>query len=226
MKVIFVFYLLLSYIVGFSQGMHGAKQTFFLSPMQFDGIYVRMNEKDFLLQDKVYLFSNWEGKNEVYVSEKTRYAVKTLNYNIKTNVLEARISKDSVFQFEIEKIYAIKHDLIEYKKYKINGISKLFQEIYVSDNIKFIKGFFVVINKSVFNPLTQALAEEEGSSIKEKYYLKLNNRDFVEFNLNEKSVLKLLGSKSDEIKKFASNMKLNFKSEADLSKIFSEFDAL
>lgn len=227
MKKIFWFFLLLfcSAIV-FGQGMHNSNRSGFLNPMQFDGIYLRISEVDSSNKGSLYLFPKWEGKYEVYVSEKEGYSFSNLNYNVITNMLESKISKDSVFQFDVEKINFIKHGAKKYKLYNIHESKELFQEIYVSENILFLKGFNVVFRKGAINPLTLDYVQKDEYSVSEKFYLKLKNLNFIELSLNKKSVLRLLGDKAFQVERYASALKLSFKSEPDLFKIFLYYDTL
>ncbi|TDE51329.1 hypothetical protein [Flavobacterium sp. GT3P67] len=222
-----LFYFLLCYsTIVFGQGMHDSNRTGFLNPMQFDGIYLAISDLNLSNEGNTYLFSKWEGKYEVYVSEKEGYSFPNLNYNVKTNLLESKISKDSVYQFDVEKINFIKHGSKKYKSYKIHKTNELFQELYVSENIFFLKGFAVVLKKGVINPLTLEYIQKDQYSINEKFYLKLKNVNFIELSLNKKSVLKLLGDKAFQVEKYASDFKLSFKSEIDLFKIFRYYDTL
>lgn len=226
MKKICVFYLLLCSAVIFGQQSHGAGGTYFVGQMQYDGVYLPKNEADLSIEGSTYLFPNWDGKYEVYVSENKGYSISNLNYNVKTNSLESKVSKDSVFQFDIKNINFIKHESIKYKLYKIRTSSELFQEIYVSNTVSFVKGFNVIFKKGSINPMTQVVLQKDEYSVKEKFYLKLNNENFVELKLNKKTVLNLLGDKAFAIEKYTSDLNLSFKSETDMVNILQKYDSL
>jgi hypothetical protein len=226
MKKIILSYLFISSTIIFGQGMHNSNRTGFLNPMQYDGLYLPISQSDQSNEGNIYLFPKWEGRYEVYVTEKKGYSLSNLNYNVKTNILESKISKDSVFQFDIDKINFIKHDSKKYKLYKIRETNELFQEIYLSDNVLFLKGFNVVLKKGTINPLTLEYIQKDKYSINEKFYLKLNNKNFIELSLNKKDILKLMEDKSSRVEKYASDFKLSFKSEIDLFKIFQYYDTL
>lgn len=226
MKSSIFFLLLICSSIVYGQGMHDSGRTGFLNPMQYSGIYLTVSDLQLEEEAKIYLFPKWEGKYEVYLSEKEGYSFSNLNYNVKANTLESKISKDSVFQFEIERINFIKHDSRKYKLYKIHANSELFQEIYVSEDIIFLKGFNAVLRKGTVNPLTLEYIQRDEYSIVEKFYLKLRDGDFVELNLNKKSVLKLLENHYDQVDSYALASKLSFKSEPDLFKILLYYDTL
>lgn len=226
MRQVAIFLLLFCSIIVHGQGMRDGTKPYLLSQMQYDGIYVTKSDADIQNEANVYLFPKWEGQYEVFISEKEGFSFPNLNYNVKSNKLESKISKDSVFQIEIEKVNFIRHNSKKYKLYSINGINALFQEIYVSPKLIFVKGFTSVLKKGTINPLTLEYIQQDVYSIVEKYYVKFEGNDFVELKLTKKSILNLFGTKANQVNKYASDSKLNFKSEADLFKIFLYYDKL
>ena len=95
-----------------------------------------------------------------------------------------------------------------------------------SDKVTLLKGFDAVLKKGSINPLTLEYIHKDKYSIDENYYLKLNNTNFIEIDLNKKSFLQLMGDKASSVEKYASDFKLSFKSETDLLKIFQYYDTL
>lgn len=226
MKNVLCFLLLSCSSIVFAQGNGGADKTYMNTQLQYEGVYVTANDLQVEEEAKVYLFPEWEGKYEVYLSEKEGYSFSNLNYNVRTNTLESKISKDSVFRFEIGRIDFIKHASRKYKLYRIHESSELFQEIYVSENVVFLKGFNTILRKGTINPLTLEYIQRDEYSIVEKFYVKLKEGNFVQLSLKKKSVLELFGNKANQVNKYASNSKLSFKSEPDLFKIFLYYDTL
>lgn len=207
------------------QGRDQAK-TYMNTTLQFEGIYLTGSDLSSSTGGSVYLFPKWEGKYEVYMSGENGYSFPNLNYNVKSKLLESKIAKDSVYQFDVEKVSLIKHDRKKYRVCKIHETKELFQEIYVSKNILFLKGFNVVLGEGTINPLTLEYIHQEGYHIKEKFYLKFNDEKFIELKLNKRSVLSQFSDKAPQIKKYASASKLSFNSERDLFKIFLYYDTL
>lgn len=227
MKNYLLVYLLVTSSIIFAQGMHDAQRSGFTNPMQYEGLYLTPGQLDELNGGtSLYLFSSWEGKFEIYVSDKKGYSISNLNYNLKTNTLESKISKDSVFQFDINKVKFIRQGSKKYKLYKIHTENELFQEIYFSNKVTLLKGFDAVLKKGSINPLTLEYIHKDKYSVDENYYLKLNNTNFIEIDLNKKSFLQLMGNKASSVEKYASDFKLSFKSETDLLKIFQYYDTL
>jgi hypothetical protein len=216
MKKIILFYLLISSAVVFGQKGGAGYET----------IYVPASTLERTYEGTTYLFPNWEDKYEVYDAENKGFSFTNLNYNVLTKMIETKIIKDSIFRFETKKVNFINYASKKYRFYNIRDTRELFQELYMSNNVTFLKGFNVTYKEGYINPLTQTYIHKEKCYIIEKYFLKLNNKNFIELKLNKHSVLKELGDKAFQIKKYASATKLSFKSERDLFKIFQYYDTL
>jgi hypothetical protein len=173
-----------------------------------------------------YLFPEWKGKFKVYTSEKFAYSIESLNYDILSKDLETKISKDTIFKFDISKIYLVDAEHSSYKFFTVNNKKELYQVFFSSNKILFLKGFDVGIIKGYFNPVTQQYEGKDKYKIYYKYLCKISNGEFSVIDLKKKSILKILGDKSKLVEKFASNSKLSFSSEHDLTEIFKYYDSL
>jgi hypothetical protein len=190
------------------------------------GIWLTNTAVEKTYDGTVYLFPNWEGQNTVYDTDNQKFVLQNLNYNILTKMLETKRGKDSLFTLEAKKVDFVDHASKIYRFYNIKGTRELFQELYASDNVKFLKGFNTAVKEGVINPLTQVYLQNEKVYIEEKYYIKVKSGNFNEFKLKKRSVLKLMGDKESQIKQYASSEKLSYKSEEDLVKIFGYYDTL
>ncbi|MFQ3174671.1 MAG: hypothetical protein ACI8W0_001795 [Flavobacterium sp.] len=190
------------------------------------GIWVTNRAVEKTYDGTVYLFSDWEGQNTVYDTDNQNFVLQNLNYNILTKMLETKRGKDSLFALEAKKVNFVDHASKIYRFYNIRGTRELFQELYASDNVKFLKGFNTAVKEGVINPLTQVYLQNEKVYIEEKYYIKVKSGNFNEFKLKKRSVLKLMGDKGSQIKQYASSEKISYKSEEDLVKIFVYYDTL
>jgi hypothetical protein len=190
------------------------------------GIWVTNRAVEKTYDGTVYLFSSWEGQNTVYDTDNQKFVLQNLNYNILTKMLETKRGKDSLFTLEAKKVNFVNHASKTYRFYNIRGTLELFQELYASDNVKFLKGFNTAVKEGVINPLTQVYLQNEKVFIEEKYYIKVKSGNFDEFKLKKRSVLKLMGDKGPQIKQYAYAEKLSYKSDEDLVKMFIYYDTL
>ncbi|HWS60442.1 MAG TPA: hypothetical protein VN182_05895, partial [Flavobacterium sp.] len=102
----------------------------------------------------------------------------------------------------------------------------LYQELYVSENIIFLKGYKLIFKEAFINPMTNAVISEAKSEVIEKYFCKISDSDYISLDLKKKTILKIMGDKSTQIEKFVSDSKLTYSLENDLIKIFKYYDTL
>jgi hypothetical protein len=232
MKNYLLIYLFLGVIIAaHSQntgGVIGATNdlSLYLNPMQSDGLYVPSKKAGKPIDQSQYLFSQWDENSQIFFSESKVFAIKNLNYNIDSKKLESIIGKDSIFQYNVNRIDFIKRNDKKYKFYNYNDSNQLYQELYVSKNVVFLKGYKLILKEAFINPLTNAVISEAKSVIVEKYFCKVSDKDFAQLDLKKKAILKLMGDKSSQVDKFVSESKLNYSSENDLIKIFNYYDTL
>jgi hypothetical protein len=233
MKNLFIIYFLFGfYFVSFSQeGGSGSMANMndirnYLNPMQNDGLFVSVKSNASKRDITQYLFPENEGNFKIFFLRDNGFSIKNLNYNINSKTLESIMDKDSIFQFNSDKIDFILHNSIKYKFYDFNEGRQLYEELFVADKVIFLKGYKLVYKDAFINPMTNALISEARNEIKEKYFCKISDKDFKQFDLKKNSVLKLFGKSSSEIEKFVSSSKLSYSSEEDLVKIFNYYNTL
>jgi len=198
----------------------------YLNPMQSEGLYVSIKKSDQTRDESQYLFKENEGDFQIFFNQNKGFSMKNMNYNINSNTLESIVSKDSIFEFDNDKIDFIKHSSKKYKFYNFNNSSQLYQELLVSEKIIFLKGFKLIHKDAFINPMTNALISEAKNEIIEKYYCKISDKEFSQFDLKKKSVLILMGNKSSQIAKYVSESNLSYSLENDVIKIFNYYNTL
>jgi hypothetical protein len=198
----------------------------YLNPMQSDGLYVTKNKSGKAIDQSQYLFLEWNENCQIFFSENKVFAIRNLNYNINSKKLESLIGKDSIFQFNENRIDYIKRDNKKFKFYNFNDSNQLYQELYVSENIIFLKGYKLIFKEAFINPMTNAVISEAKSEVIEKYFCKISDSDYISLDLKKKTILKIMGDKSTQIEKFVSDSKLTYSLENDLIKIFKYYDTL
>lgn len=198
----------------------------YLNPMQSDGLYIPLKKSSKSIDHSQYLFTEWNENCQIFYSENKVFPIKNLNYNIDSKKLESLIGKDSIFQYNVNRIDFIKRNDKKYKFYNYNDSNQLYQELYVSKNVIFLKGYKLILKEAFINPMTNAVISEAKSVVIEKYFCKISDNDFTPLDLKKKAILKLMGDKSTQIEKFVSDSKLTYSLENDLIKIFKYYDTL
>ncbi|WP_395058740.1 hypothetical protein [Flavobacterium sp.] len=189
------------------------------------GMWVKGSTIDNTIEGSSYLFEEWDGVFKIFTDEMKYYPTHNLNYNIRSKVLESKISKDSVFQYDLKTISFIKRGEEKYVFYTIQEKKELCLELYSSNKIVFIKDFKLFLINGTLNPLTQEKPKSRYEK-KQVYFFKVINNEFHEIYLKKKSILKLFGDKSKLVDKYASDSNLKFSSEKDLCEIFKYYDSL
>lgn len=210
----------------FAQNFAGNELTQLSSPGRGrSGVWTKEGMLDKKIEGSAYLFLNWDGLFKVFVNDKEYYTIHNLNYNLTTDSLESKVSNDSVFQFDKEKIHSIKTLNKTYKFYSFSGSNKLYEQMFINNNFELIKKTDVNIIEGTLNPLTQVMSDSKITR-KEKYYIKKTKGNFFEIELKKKQILKFLEDKEDMVSKFVSEKKLDFSNEKDLMTIFKYYSTL
>lgn len=190
-----------------------------------NGMWIPAKPIDNVVEGSSYLFSNWAGQYKLITKKGESRQIFNLNYNLKTKELESSISKDSVFQFDLNQFDYVLNATSKYKVINDSQLKGLFLEIYNTENVKLFKETAVFVKKGVLNPLTQTTMEKDVYVQKHTYYLVLNG-SYHKIKLNKGDVLKLLNGKKAEIKAFVSKNNLDYSSENDISMILNYYNSL
>ncbi len=189
------------------------------------GIWVPGTYKQNFIDGSVYLFPNFNGQFTVITKKGDSRNLFNLNYNLKTQTLESFISKDSVFQYDLDQFdYIISSN----KKYKVLNeaqLKGLVLEIFDGQKVKLYNEIHIEIEKGVLNPMTQTMISEDKFVQVFTYYLVLNGTQ-VKIKLSKSDILKQLIDKKDALKEFASKNDLSFSKEEDVNKILKYYDFL
>lgn len=180
------------------------------------------------IEGSVYLFDDWRSKAIIETSDDTgnrRFEVRGVNFNTKTNAIEARINGDSIYTFDYTNIDRV---IINNRSFK-NAYSptvggyRVFEVIAETDDFSIYKDYTLDIKEGNPNPM---LAQANDKYIvRDSYYMK-KGKSFKKIKLKKSSVLKLAGSKASELEEFAKKNRLSFKNERDLQKIATYYSTL
>ncbi|CAN1532464.1 hypothetical protein MCEGE10_01444 [Flavobacteriaceae bacterium] len=199
--------------------------TGFQGNINTSGMWVPSSSKNNSITGSVYLFPNFTGQFTVVTKKGDSRQLFNLNYNLKTKTLESFISKDSVFQYDLDQFdYVIASN----KKYKIINepqLKGLVLEIFNGQKLKLFNEINIEVQNGVLNPMTQTMINEDKYIRISSYYLFLNGNQ-VKIKLSKSDILKQLIDKKDLLKEFASKNDLSFSKEDDVNKILKHYDSL
>ncbi|MET0760270.1 MAG: hypothetical protein ABWZ56_07610 [Flavobacterium sp.] len=229
MKKINLLSLLLFFSVSvFSQGENAAYKAALNATdngLTSGGSWIPGKSLDKIVEGSLYLFSNWNGQYEVITTGGDSRKIFNLNYNIKTQKIESFISRDSVFEYDLNQFdYVIKAN----KKYKVINdaqLNGLFLEVFNGKKLKLFRESKIVVEEGTFNPLTQEKLTEDKYVQAYVYYF-LTEGKYEKTKLGKKGILKYLKDKEDLVKDFVSKNNLTYTSDGDVSKILNYYNLL
>ena len=225
--IIFALSLLLITISSFSQNNDTFKAALNTNnrDLQGAGAFLPGVVLNNYIKGETHLFPNWNGQFTVITKNGDRRQLFNLNYNLKTKTLESFISKDTVFQYDLDQFdYVITSN----KKYKVLNeslLKGLVLEIFDGQKVKLYNEIHIEVEKGVVNPMTQTMISEDKFVQVFTYYLFLNGTQ-VKIKLSKSDILKQLIDKKDALKEFASKNDLSFSKEDDVNKILKHYDSL
>jgi hypothetical protein len=173
----------------------------------------------------VYLFPDYTGIYKLIIKNGNSLNLLNLNYNVKTKTLESFVSKDSVFQYELNQLSYVLNNNNKYRVNSDGNLKGLSLEIYNSEKIQLFKCFSVIKEKAVLNPMTNAIISDAEYIRKFSYYLYINNKE-VKIKLNKNEILDALSDKKNAVKDYVNSNKLAYSNEEDVCKILKYYESI
>jgi hypothetical protein len=178
------------------------------------------------IEGSPFLFEKSQDNFDITTTDFAKYRLTNLNYNLVSQKLISNLSKDSIFEFDKNKITSFVKNKRQFKFIDLDGVREIFESIYTSEDVVFYKKPASKIINEVINPLTKEVVKNRSYGIVEHYYLGANDTKISKIKLKKKDVLKVLNDKSSEIQDYVSQNKLDYDSEADLVKILKHYTTL
>ncbi|MEZ4787886.1 MAG: hypothetical protein R2790_08415 [Flavobacterium haoranii] len=219
MKKFFLLVFCISFSVVFSQDSTNFR-TQSTGDLLTSGFWIPASSINKNIKGSNYLFEKWENFANIYSDNGNVFRITNLNYNIKSKKLEAKISNDSVFQFNTEGISKVR---IMNSTFKLID-SEFMKELMTGKVGLYIK-YSLKTKDAVFNPLTHdELTPEEIIKV-EDYLIQVEGKSF-DIKLKKGDILKCLKDKEKEVKDFVKRNKLSFSNEKDVVKILGYYNSL
>lgn len=186
------------------------------------GMWVRDKSSDNVVTGSVYLFPNWTNQYTLITKKGDSRKILNLNYNLITKKLESAMSKDSVFQFDLNQLDYVIQSNNKYKVISDTQLNGLFLEVFNGEKIKLFKEINVVVDKGVYNPLTDKKTNDKFAQTYSYYFLV--NGKYEKAKLGKKAILKYLNDEKKETIEFVSKNNLSYTSDKDVSKILNHYN--
>lgn len=189
------------------------------------GFWTPAKIEDKTITGTSYLFKNFEGLYTLINKSGNSYRLLNLNYNLKSRTLETKISKDSVFQYDLKIVDYVILGNKKYKNLENNALSGLVLEIFKGKNFDIYKQSDVKVLEGTINPMTQEKSQQDTYVISYTYYANTNG-NIDKIKLNKSAILNLVKDKQTEVKEYAKANNLDFSNEIDVNIILKHYELL
>lgn len=189
------------------------------------GLWAPAKVEDKTITGSNYLFNSFEGMHVIVNTSGNGYKVLNLNYNLSSGILESKISKDSVFQYDLKQVDYVVYGTKKYKNIDNKTVSGLVFEVFAGKNFDIYKKIGISVMEGTINPMTQEKIQQDKYVQDYTYYVSQNG-NFEKTKLNKSTILKLVKDKQSEVKEYAKANNLDFSNDMDVSIILKYYESL
>ncbi|MDY0780046.1 hypothetical protein [Tenacibaculum sp. IB213877] len=197
------------------------------------GKWIKNNNKKLDIEGTTYLFNKWNNVVVINSYDGKQYKLRDVNFNLKTNGIEAKLSdntQDSVFIFNSG---SINYFSINNKKFVKKIIVKeknsfFVEELNNDEKLKLFKYYQIGIIQGSFNPMTQKKTSNDKFEKKVAYYIEENNKEkkLKEIRLSRSYALQYMKDRKSEIKSFVKKNNLSYRKEKDFIRMINYYNSL
>lgn len=190
-----------------------------------NGVWSIPKVEDKTITGTNYLFKNFEGLYVVTNKAGNSFKLLNLNYNLSSETLETRISKDSVFQYDLKEIDYVASGNKKYKNLDTSNLNGLVLEVFKGKNFDIYRKSDISVLEGTINPMTQEKIQQDKYVQSYTYYT--NTNGIIEkIKFNKSAVLKLTKDKQAQVKEYAKANNLDFNNEIDVNIILKYNESL
>jgi hypothetical protein len=177
------------------------------------------------IEGKIYVFENWNNRGVLSIGDQA-YKLSNINFNMRTNKVESRVGKDSVYIFDLTNVDYLLINNRKFKNYYLpkKNTNEIFELIYDGDDLKILKGFEIGIIRGEVDPLMvkKKVAKYYTTT---RYYIKKGN-NIEDIKLRKMDIITLFNEKSTLVNDYAKENKLSYKKEKDIIKLLNYFSSI
>lgn len=190
------------------------------------GMWVISKANSEKIEGSYRLYNNDFQTGVITTKDGKKFQVPSLNYNLKADQLEAKISKDSVYAFNTASIVSV-----DFKDTKLKALfdpekyrPTFYEVIGKLDNQTILKHRSVKVKPGVVNPMTQQKQTPDRFVQEYTYYITNEKGGLDELKLKKRKILKLFDDSAEEVDEFVSENDLSYKDDEDLKRIFNYYN--
>lgn len=184
-----------------------------------NGMWVKSSSQQTKIKGSPYLYESWFNNGKIYTNNKM-LSVMSLNYNMKFERFEAKISEDSIFAIDPGGIKKIEIKGNEF----IRALDPDFQRNSYFQKIASINGKFLLekhivdLKEGQINPMTMQKAQKDMLIKKELFYISNGSGSKLKkIKLKKSTILSLVNkNKISNVKLYAKQNKLRYNNVKDV----------
>lgn len=221
---------LLAFLLIFTASFAQYDSTFINSESSLSGsgAWIVQKELNREIKGNYYLFDGNIRSGVITIRGGKQYQLNNLNYNIKDDRIESKITTDSTFVFDSRNIIQVDFDDVELRTLnnpKKSGLS--FYEVIGSFNKKSLLMLHrIKLKEGIVNPMTQQKQTPDIFVKDTEYYIVDNGGKLEEFKLKKKTVLRFFNDNSDKVAQYVSEHDLSYKDGEDLKQVFKYYKSI
>ena len=190
------------------------------------GAYTFFSNSSKIIERSLHLFTGWNNNAVIQTLDGKKFTITNINLNLQRNTFESKISKDSLFTFNFNRIDKFIVNNKIFKNFYYNDDNRVYEIIYESESLMLIQGFEIQLLEGSANPM---LNRKNDKYVKKQSYYTREGEVIKSFKLNRKTLIRLFKDdmvKVAKIENYIKTNKLSSNQEAiDLgSNLNQEFD--
>jgi len=179
------------------------------------------------VEGTTYLFDNWEQNAIVHKILDDKFLVRRVNLNLNKMSFDAKITEsEDVLSFSFDGIDKIEINKKVYKNMLYNNSNRIFELLYDSNKIKFMKGFEVKLIKASKDPMVNRPFDKYVKV--ESYYLMIQDI-ITKIKLKKKIIYNTLDLNKKEISNldtFIKSSSISTRNEQDIIKLLTYLNSI
>lgn len=151
------------------------------------------------------------------MKNKEHFLLRSINLNLRLNSFASRISKDSIFSFNMDSINKIIVNRKIYKRYLSKGKYRVCQIVFESHEFSLLKKTHVQFIKASPNRM---INRPNDKIVKREAYFSYRDTNLEKTKLTKKNILKLINTENVKvIRKYIKSNNFSFSNENEVIKI-------
>jgi len=163
---------------------------------------------------------------QIHLKDGRETSLIPLRYNIVNNQIEAMKDKQIVGITNVNKIDYITINGIHYEYINTEDGENYIFQVLINGGCKLLKKYQCTFSPANYNVSMDAGHKTPYYTKSHNLYIQITDNTPIKIKKSSKSILKAIGDKKDELKKYIKDNKLSMKNELDIKKVVNYYNIL